>query len=401
MTSFILLDRNGYEHEFIAKIVEEVLKRIKPVPFHVGDYLVGLKDKVEDVVSLLNVGSDDTTQMVGIYGIGGIGKTTLALSVCNFIAHQFQGFSFLENVRENSNNIDGLRNLQKNLLKQIFGEDLDFTNYRKGISILQQRLPQKKVLLLLDDVDNKKQLEAIAGRPDWFGPGSTVIITTRDKGLLTSHGVEKTYQVQELKDEYAFVLVGWKTFKNNNLRYTDLKNDKAFSGYEDVLMRAVAYASGLPLALEVIGSHFFNKTIEECNRALDRCERVPNENIQNVLRWSFDALDDEEKFVFLDIANCFKGYELTTVEQMLHAHHGYIIKDHITRLVEKSLVKITDSGIVTLHDLVEDMGQKIVSRDSPKDPGERTRLWSCKDIIQVLRENKVNNNDMDGFTFHL
>jgi hypothetical protein len=199
--------------------------------------------------------------------------------------------------------------------------------------------------------------------------------------LLTLHGVERTYEVKELNKKDAFELVRWNAFKNE-------KTDKVFSGYVHVLERAVAYASGLPLALEVIGSHFSNRTIEECKCALDQCERVPDKTIQMTLQLSFYALQEEEKSVFLDIACFFKGYKLTWVEKILHAHHGYSIKNHINVLVEKSLIKISESGNVTLHDLVEDMGKDIVRQESPN-PGERSRLWASEDINEVLEENKV------------
>ena len=82
---------------------------------------------------------------------------------------------------------------------------------------------------------------------------------------------------------------------------------------------------------------------------------------------------------------------MANVEQILHAHHGYIMKDHITVLAEKSLIKINESGYVTLHDLVEDMGKEIVRQESPENPEKRSRLWSSQDIIKVLQENIVSN----------
>ncbi|PNY17876.1 resistance protein [Trifolium pratense] len=372
-----------YEHVFIGKIVEEVLKKITlGITLHVGDYLVGLEPQKQRLISLLNVGSDDTVHMVGIHGIGGIGKTTLALEVYNSTVHQFQCSCFLK-VRENYHK-NGLV-LQKILLSQIVEKNIEINSVEEGISILQKILSKNKVLLLLDDVDNEKQLQAIAGKPNWFGLGSRVIITTRNQRLLTLHGVEAehTYEVKELNDKDAFELVRWNAFKNE-------KTDRVFSGYAHVLDRAVAYASGLPLALEVIGSHFSNRTIEECKCALDQCERVLDEKIQMTLQLSFDDLKKEEKIVFLDIACCLKGYKLTTVEQILRAHHGYSIRNHINVLVEKSLIKISEFGNVTLHDLIEDMGKDIVRQESPN-PGERSRLWDSDDIEEVLKENKVSS----------
>jgi hypothetical protein len=382
MTYFSLLGRDGYEHEFIGKIVEQVLRKIKPVTLPVDDHLVGLEHQKEHVMSLLNVGYDDRVHMVGIHGIGGIGKTTLALAVFNLIAHQFEASCFLENVRENSEK-HGLPYLQKIILSKVVGDKIELTGVLQGISMIQQRLRQKKVLLVLDDVNELEQLQAIAGRHEWFGPSSRVIITTRDKRLLTCHGVESTFEVKELNQNNAFELLRRKAFKT----------EEVSSDFKDVLTRAITYASGLPLALEVIGSHLFNKTIEQCNFALDRYERrIPDKKIQMILQISFDALCIEEKSVFLDISCCFKGYKLTKVENLLHAHHGHNKKDHINVLVEKSLIKINESDIVTLHDMIEDMGKEIVRQESPEEPGKRSRLWFSKDIVHVLEENTVSNN---------
>ncbi|KEH40038.1 disease resistance protein (TIR-NBS-LRR class), putative [Medicago truncatula] len=341
MTVVDLLGRDGYEHEFIGKIVEQVSREIKPLTIPVVEYRVGLEPQRKNVLSLLNVGCDDRV------------------------------------AKENSEK-HGLIYLQKIILLEIIGEkEIELTSVKQGISVIQQRLRKKKVLLLLDDVDEQKQLDAIAGGNDWYGLGSRVIITTRDKGLLLSHGVESTYEVHELNKKDAFELLRQKAFKTN----------KVCPNYADVLNRALTHASGLPLALEVIGSHLFHKTVEQCKSTLDRYERIPDKKMQTLLKVSFDALEEEEKSVFLDIACCFKGYDLTIVNKMLHAHHGDNMEDHMQVLVEKSLIKITESRSVTLHDVIEDMGKEIVRQESPKEPGKRSRLWCPEDIVQVLEEN--------------
>jgi hypothetical protein len=109
---------------------------------------------------------------------------------------------------------------------------------------------------------------------------------------------------------------------------------------------------------------------------------------------SFDALEEEEQSVFLDIACCFKGYHLEEVKDILCAHYGREMKYHIRLLVEKSLVKIIKHMVntkprVLLHDLIENMGKEIVRQESPNEPGKRSRLWFHKDIFQVLETNSV------------
>jgi len=120
--------------------------------------------------------------MVGLYGIGGLGKSTLAKAIYNFIADQFEGLCFLEDVRENSTPYN-LKHLQEELLLKTVRSDIKLGGVSEGITIIKQRLHRKKILLVLDDVDKLEQLEALAGGLDWFGRGSRVIITTRDRHL--------------------------------------------------------------------------------------------------------------------------------------------------------------------------------------------------------------------------
>jgi len=246
--------------------------------------------------------------------------------------------------------------------------------------MIQHRLRLKKILLILDDVDKREQLKAIVGKPDWFGPGSRVIITTRDKHLLKYHEVERTYEVNVLNHDDAFQLLTWNAFKR----------EKIDPSYKDVLNRVVTYASGLPLALEVIGSNLYGKTVAEWESALETYKRIPSNEILKILEVSFDALEEEQKNVFLDIACCFKGYKWTEVYNIFRALYSNCKMHHIGVLVEKSLLlKVSWRDNVEMHDLIQDMGRDIERQRSPEEPGKCKRLWSPKDIIQVLKHNTV------------
>jgi hypothetical protein len=316
--------------------------------------------------------------MVGIHGLGGMGKTTLAKAVYNIIADQFECVCFLHNVRENSSKY-GLEHLQKDLLSKTVGLDIKFDDSSVGTPIISRSLHRKKVLLILDDIDQMKQLQALARGINWFGAGSRVIITSRDKNLLASHGIDVTYEIDGLNKKEALEM----------LRLTAFTSKQVDSSYEQVLNRAANYASGLPLALEILGSNLFGKHIEDWNSLLDQYEKIPNKGIQEILRVSFDALGEDEQNVFLDTACCFKGYQLNEMEDMLCAHYGRSMKYHIGVLVKKSMVKITQRNSVTIHDLIEDMAKEIVRQESPKEPGKRSRLWFHEDIFHVLEENSV------------
>ncbi|XP_039691170.1 disease resistance protein RPV1 isoform X2 [Medicago truncatula] len=366
-----------YEYDFIGDIVKYISNKINRVPLHVANYPVGFKFRIQQVKLLLDKETNKGVHMVGLYGIGGLGKSTLARAIYNFIGDQFDGLCFLHDVRENSAK-NNLKHLQEKLLLKTIGLEIKLDHVSEGIPIIKERLCRKKILLILDDVDNMNQLHALAGGLDWFGRGSRVIITTRDKHLLSSHGIKSTHAVEGLNGTEALELLRWMAFKS----------DKVPSGYEDILNRAVAYSSGLPLVIEVVGSNLFGKSIEKWKSTLDGYDKIPNKEIQKILKVSYDALEEEEQSVFLDIACCFKGCGWADVKDILHAHYGHCITHHLEVLAEKSLIDRWEyDGCVGLHDLIEDMGKEVVRQESPKEPGERSRLWCQDDIVHALNEN--------------
>ena len=81
-----------------------------------GDNIVGVDVHLKRLKSLLKMELDEV-HMVGIYGIGGIGKTTIALTIYNDISSQFDGYCFLRNIGRKDE--DGQLELQKTLLQDI------------------------------------------------------------------------------------------------------------------------------------------------------------------------------------------------------------------------------------------------------------------------------------------
>ena len=67
----------------------------------------------------------------------------------------------------------------------------------------------------------------------------------------------------------------------------------------------------------------------------------------------------------------------------------YSLDYDIGVLMDKSLITIDEHGTLWMHDLLQDTGQEIVRRESPKEPGERSRLWIYDDVIHVLKNNSV------------
>jgi len=100
-----------YESDIIEKIVKYISTKVAPAPVQLK-HMVGLDTRFEEVKSVLHVESNDTVRMLGIYGAGGIGKTTFAAYLYDKIRHHFESSTFLLNVREKSDKgIKGLEDL--------------------------------------------------------------------------------------------------------------------------------------------------------------------------------------------------------------------------------------------------------------------------------------------------
>ncbi|KAF8010816.1 hypothetical protein BT93_J1463 [Corymbia citriodora subsp. variegata] len=369
---------NENEAEIIQDIVEKVSSHLeRALPLDVAEHPVRIDSRVQEVISLSQKESDDVdVLMIGLWGPGGIGKTTLAKAIYNAINGQFQGFSFLDRVRETSNKSDGLVDLQQKLLSQILSpRHPTVYSIDRGISLIRERLRCKKVLLILDDVDQLDQLKALAGGGDWFGKGSRIFVTTRDQHLLTSFRCKScVYEVETLKNDEALDLFVRHAFPNS----------KKVEIRKDLIDGALHYASGLPLALEVLGSFLRGRNEQAWESALHKLSKSPHQTINRVLMTSFEALEDNERGIFLDIACFFKGKSIEHIKEVLDGcdFHTTI---GIDILIHRSLIR-NEHGTLQMHDLVQLMGKNIVMQESFNDPRKRSRLWIAEDVLNILCE---------------
>ncbi|KAL5843196.1 hypothetical protein ACOSQ4_009154 [Xanthoceras sorbifolium] len=337
--------------------------------------LVGIDSKIEEIESLLCIGTNDARR-VGIWGIGGIGKTTLAEAVFNKISSQFEGFWFTYDVREQSEQSGGLNRMRQELRLAIFGDgNMNVCTSIVGRTFTKKRFNRKKLLLIFDDVSSFRQIEYLIGGLDCTSQ-SRIIITTRDKQVLKNCGVNQVYEVRELFHDEALKLFCRYAFKRNH----------PMMGYVELSNKVAGYAQGVPLALKVLGSHLLDKGKEVWKSAMDKLEKFPDIDIHKVLKISYDGLDYEGRKIFLDIAFFLKYYDIGLAKSILNAC-GFHSEDGISILIDRSLIAIDCYDRITIHDLLQAMGREIVRQESIDNPGKRSRLWHHEDIHHVLTKN--------------
>lgn len=365
-----------YESEVISQILKMVLNALPQVFSH--GFLVGIDSRVDEIHVLLDLESNDV-RFIGIWGMGGIGKTTIAEVIFQKISAEFEIFTYVPNIREATNEQGGLLQLQKNLLSEALMQiNLDVLSVAEGARMIRNSLSNRKVLLFLDDVDHLDQLESLAGNQNWFGLGSRVIITTRNEKLLRDHGVDNIFEVGELKDNESLQLFSYGAFKSH----------KPPEDYLDLSKLVVNYARGIPLALVVLGSFLMGRNVTEWISVLQRLKELPHREVFDVLKISYDGLQNNEKRIFLDIIACFlKGMDKERVEEILD-YFGFNPKVGIQVLIEKSLITILNNKVL-MNGFIQEMGQQLVRREYVDEPGKRSRLWLFDDIIYVLNNNKA------------
>ena len=155
--------------------------------------------------------------MLGIYGPQGVGKSTLAKVFYYKHLSKFECCSFVECIRERIKGKHEIVEVQKALLSEILGDSSSIAVYNReeGAKMIEDVLSSKRVLLVLDDVANKQQLEKLAGGFHWFGPGSRIIITTQKAKLLHNYKVHFTYRMKGMYPAEAVQLFSWHAYKRN------------------------------------------------------------------------------------------------------------------------------------------------------------------------------------------
>ncbi|KAL4592892.1 hypothetical protein LXL04_005899 [Taraxacum kok-saghyz] len=354
----IRLTANGHEAQGIEIIVEEISQRL--VASRADENMVGMRTRVQRLKSKLQMEAGGV-RMIGVWGVGGGGKSTLASFIYDDISNMFDRCCFVNNIREESSK-NGLEKLQEKLLSGILKTHVqEVSRVEEGRSRIMARLGHQKVLIVLDDVDKLDQLQELVGSRDWFGQGSRIIITTRDEHLLKAHGVDVIQPISMFNNDEAIKLFC-------KYAHRDLKPPKDF---EKLSKEVVSYACGLPLALK-------------WKSALKKLKDIPHKDIIGILRISFDGLEQDEKDMFLDIACFFYMWETKDRAMEVFDACGFHPGIGVEVLRQKALIVIDEDGEFDMHDVVQEMGQYIVREKHPRNPEKHSRVWKEEDVQRIL-----------------
>ncbi|GLJ33639.1 hypothetical protein SUGI_0676280 [Cryptomeria japonica] len=347
----------------VSAVQKEVEKKRH---LYVAKYPVGLPKLVEDfgkhcidkvvqdfeIQCKTNKQREGNAKIVGIFGMGGVGKTTLSKELFNRKRSDYSRSCFLFDVREASVKFN-VPSLQVKLLAELFDEkEKDHRKYpsvEDGKSRLGHHIQRRNnlsFLIVLDDIDHLDQLDDLLIKDMLDKSGnSLVIVTTRDVGVLINAGITVAYNLKGMDTDDAKELSCWHAFSQS---YPS-------NGYEKLVDLFVGVCGGLPLSLQVLGRHVHGQDQKFWELELKKVKKTLPQDIHKRLRISIDTLDNEEKQIFMDVACFFLG-ELTTDAIRVWEGSGWDNAEHaLQRLKNKCLVEERSRIDNQFHDLEQSL----------------------------------------------
>ncbi|CAI0393496.1 unnamed protein product [Linum tenue] len=356
------------------------------------DELVGIDGHLNAVVERIDLNSKAVTT-VGIHGLGGIGKTTVATVVYNKVCAHFDRHCFVEDVRETLQQRDGIVAVQNKILSGTVGKASLVSNVSEGIHMIRDRVSHYKVLIVLDDVDDKFKFDGIFGKSENFASGSRFIITSRNIKVLTLLKGCRLYEVGAMSYEHSFELFCKHAFRK----------DSAPRDYATLSKDIVSTTGGLPLTIKVVGSLLFKEDKAVWVETLLRLKETPESEVLERLKISYDALEYEAKQIFLDIACFYVGTNKEIASYMWSDCKLYPIST-INVLVQRSIIKIGENNAFKMHDQLRDLGKSIIREEDIEHPWMRSRIWSKEDAFELLLgkkgSNKVKALEVQSYPHH-
>ncbi|XP_057839192.2 disease resistance protein RPV1 [Cryptomeria japonica] len=303
--------------------------------------------------------------------MGGSGKTTLAKELYNEISFSMDKSSFVFDVRDAATK-GLLHEKQKKLLNDLGVQGLAFDNIEDGVRNLSRGLRSVRVLIVLDDVDNMEQFDALLPTKDNLQKGSLIIVTTRVCDTLKSWGISSIYKMRQLDPLYAKQLFCWHAFLKPN----------PLDGFKELVEQFLEVCNGLPLSLKVFGAQLYGESRKEYWKSqLHKISKILPNDIKQRLKISYDCLDNEEKEMFLDTACFFIGQEKSLTIEIWNGM-GWSALQSWERLLHRCLVELDNKNCIRMHDHIRDLGRDIASKHSPY------RLWFPQQMIDVQKQIK-------------
>ncbi|XP_052287799.1 probable disease resistance protein At4g27220 [Citrus sinensis] len=334
-----------------------------PIPRHFMSFGT-TKSACNQIIKALK---GDNTKIMGLYGIGGVGKTTLA----NFVGNQLREENVFDEVGIATVSQDqNIINVQSELVKSLGWELTE--KYEKDrarrLRMMFSESKSRKMLIILDDVWNELDLEKVGIPVGDSDNCCKILLTTRLQPVCDRMGCDTQIQLGVLRQ-----------YEGLDLLRKHAGIDVADTTLIDVSKRVADECKGLPLAIKAVGNALRGRTADEWNVALDKLQNARLHKIEGIdkdsqgvygcLKFSYDYLNGEDSRSCFLLCSLFPEDYKIDLEDLLGYGVGLVwyqaesiekarslLRGTIKGLKDSSLLLDTDDdGFVKMHDVVRDV----------------------------------------------
>ncbi|XVF03895.1 hypothetical protein REPUB_Repub05bG0032800 [Reevesia pubescens] len=314
---------------------------------------------------------DDEVSMIGLYGMAGVGKTTLVKEV----GKKAKALKLFDQVVIAAvSQTPVVKNIQGRIADLLDLRLLRETEEGRAAQLWQRLQQEKRILVILDDVWKELNLSAIGIPCGDDHKGCKVLLTTRLQDVCIRMRSHKKIQLHVLSNDEA-----WTLFKRN----AGLHDASGYGELDDVARKVAGECKGLPLAIVTIARALREKTLDEwivANQQLKSSQLAENqdfcEDIYGCLKFSYDYLKGRKnKSCFLLCSLFPEDYEISMEELTRYAIGQGLFQDVdfiedarrearviLTHLQYAGLLLDTGNAeTVKMHDVVRDFAHWIAS----------------------------------------
>jgi disease resistance protein RPS2 len=359
----------------VENIPDVVYSTTKPkaVEHLPGPSIPGQTTALKTLDKTMSLLYDDRYRVIGIWGLGGVGKTTLVRTLNNQLNNttltQLFGIVIWATVSKNWD----MKQVQTQIARRLKLEVQTGESVQEIAIRLHQRLMnEEKFLLILDDVWVKIDLDSLGVPQPEVHKGCKIILTSRRKEVCRSMFTDFDVKIDVLNHEEA-----WQLFCQ---KAGDVSHMEEIRPFADAIARECC---GLPLAINIVGASMRRRTkvelweyaLNELRSSVPSIEDIEDE-VYKPLKWSYDSLPGNNiKSCFLYCSLFPEDYTIEIIE-LVHCWLGEGLideqQDHVDRINTgiALIEKLMDSclledgareGTVKMHDVVRDFAICIAS----------------------------------------